>query len=66
MRSLRVRTRRGRLGEAMPQIRLETARAGNVTFESNSVLGLLGGVCGFRRAQIGRRKEVPCALADLR
>jgi hypothetical protein len=41
VRSLWVRTRRGRIAEAMPQIRTEVARATNVIFESNSVVGLL-------------------------
>jgi hypothetical protein len=41
MRSLWVRTRRGRLIEAMPQIRVEIARACTVIFGSNSILGFL-------------------------
>jgi hypothetical protein len=45
LRSLWVRTREGRLGEAMPRLREEFARAqaggGNVLVESNSILGVL-------------------------
>jgi hypothetical protein len=40
-RSLWVRTRRGRLAEAMDHIQVEIAGAENVLFESNSILGLL-------------------------
>jgi hypothetical protein len=39
--SLWVRTRSGRLAEAMARIQAEIARAENVMFESNSVLGFL-------------------------
>jgi len=41
VRSLWVRTRRGSLAEAMPQIQEEIARAANVVLESNSVLEFL-------------------------
>jgi hypothetical protein len=41
VRSLWVRTRSGRLAEAMARIQVEIARAENVMFESNSILGLL-------------------------
>jgi hypothetical protein len=40
-RSLWVRTRQGMLGEAMPYVREELARARNAIFESNSILGFL-------------------------
>jgi hypothetical protein len=45
LRSFWVRTREGRLGEAMPRLREEFARAqaggGNVLVESNSILGFV-------------------------
>ncbi len=41
VRSFWVRTRQGQLGEAMPRIRKEIERAGNVIIESNSVLRFL-------------------------
>jgi hypothetical protein len=40
-RSLWVRTRQGRLGEAMPDIERKIAGAENVIMESNSVIGFL-------------------------
>lgn len=40
-RSLWVRTKQGRLAEAMPDLRRELAPAGNVIIESNSVLRFL-------------------------
>lgn len=40
-RSLWVRTRQGQLAEAMPRIRAEIAKAGNVIVESNSILRFL-------------------------
>ena len=41
LRSFWVRTRQGQLAEAMPRVRAEVARAGNVVIESNSVLRFL-------------------------
>ena len=41
VRSLWVRTRMGQLAEAMPRVRKEIARGGNVIIESNSVLRFL-------------------------
>ena len=40
-RALWVRTRQGQLFAAMPRVRAEMARAGNVIFESNSILQFL-------------------------
>lgn len=41
VRSLWVRTRQGQLFEAMPRIRREVERAGNIVIESNSILRFL-------------------------
>lgn len=41
VRSLWVRTRQGQLVEAMPRIRRELERAGNIVIESNSILRFL-------------------------
>jgi len=41
VRSLWVRTRQGQLVEAMPRIRKELERAGNIVIESNSILRFL-------------------------
>jgi hypothetical protein len=41
VRSFWVRTRQGQLAEAMPRIRKELERAGNVVIESNSILRFL-------------------------
>jgi molybdopterin-guanine dinucleotide biosynthesis protein len=41
VRSVWLRTRRGQLAEAIPQVRNEIARAENVLFESNSILEFL-------------------------
>ena len=41
VRCLWVRTRQGRLAEAMPRLRQELGRAGNIIIESNSILGFL-------------------------
>ena len=41
VRSLWLRTRQGQLAEAMPRIRKEIERAGNVVIESNSVMRFL-------------------------
>lgn len=40
-RSLWVRTRQGRLTEAMPRLTTEIARGGNFIIESNSIIGFL-------------------------
>lgn len=40
-RSLWVRTKQGKLAEAMPSLRQKIAQAGNVIMESNSVMGFL-------------------------
>ena len=41
VRSLWVRTRQGRLAEAMPRLRSEIERGGNFIIESNSIIGFL-------------------------
>jgi hypothetical protein len=41
IRSLWVRTRQGRLAEAMPRLRREIEKGGNFIIESNSIIGFL-------------------------